>query len=333
MPPPMISLDNQPCPVCGNTSSQILHRTRYPEHHYPAEFILRRCDGCGLLFNSPRLDNAELAELYGKNYYFFLRKDSRELDRIASMYLRTIRLIENELPEKRCIDIGSGRGYFPAVLKQLGFNASGIEISPQASQYARTKFALHVFTGTVEQYADSRDAKQFPLVTAIDVIEHVPAPDAFVSACAKIVAPGGRLILDTPNAAAANIASQGVSWKGFNPFHIYLFSIANLTTLLERHGLRVEQSFSYGNTPQPLSPRDHVISNIKKFGLARPAAAGYFAAKKLSTINSSPEPHITGAIARIKSESSYLNSADHAGPLASSQSGDNIVVIARKVAG
>jgi len=329
----MISLDNDPCPVCGQTRSHILHHTKYPEHHYPVTFTLRRCDNCGLLFNSPRLDETELAQLYGKNYYFFLRDDAREFGRIVAMYQRSIRLIEDQAAEKRSIDIGSGRGYFPAVLKRLGWNASGIEISSDAAQYARDKFGLDVFTGTVEQYSASSGAKQFPVVSAIDVIEHVPSPDAFVAAAAKIVAPGGWLIIDTPNAAAANIQSKDVMWKGFNPFHIYLFSIANLTTLLQRHSMNVVQSFSYGNTPEPMSLRDHLISGIKKIGLARPAAGAYFAMKKLTISNGSPEPHVALAASRIRSEPSYINTADNSGELAANKTGDNIVVIARKVVG
>jgi SAM-dependent methyltransferase len=246
------------------------------------------------------------------------------------MHQRSVRLIEDQISDKRSIDIGCGRGYFPAVLKQLGWSAAGIEISPGAAQEAREKFHLDIFTGTVEQYAASADAKQFPLVTAIDVIEHVPSPDAFVEAAAKIVAPGGWLIIDTPNAAAQNIKAKGVAWKGFNPFHIYLFSIDNLTTLLQRHGLRVAQSFSYGNTPTPLNLRDHLIEAMKKFGLARPAAAAYFGMKKLTISNGSPQPLVAAAASRIRSEPPYTQTADSSGPLAASKTGDNIIVIARK---
>jgi 2-polyprenyl-3-methyl-5-hydroxy-6-metoxy-1,4-benzoquinol methylase len=333
----MIDLTTQPCPVCGQTSSQVFHQTTYPEHHYPGAFVLRRCGGCGLLFNSPRLDLKELGELYGRNYYFFARKDSREFHRIVEMYRRTIRVLDNEPIEKRCIDIGCGRGYFPAVLKQIGWEASGVEISPDAAEYGRGKFSLDVFTGTVEQFAGSSDARQFPLVTAIDVIEHVPSPDQFVAGAARIVAPGGWLIIDTPNGAAHNIAVKGVRWKGFNPFHIYLFSIENLTTLLARHGMRVERSFSYGNTPleqhEPtaMKLRDTVVHGLKGAGLLGPAVSMYFGMKKLtSRKGSDPKPHISAAVSRINREPPYTSTDDSTNPLAAGKTGDNIVVFARK---
>lgn len=331
IPPTMIDLSQVPCPVCGQVSSQVLHDTTYPEHKYPGTFTLRQCNGCGLLFNSPRLDPDELGRLYGSNYYFFLRKDAGEFDRIVAMYQRTIGLIASRVQARRCIDIGCGRGYFPAVLKQLGWDASGIEISEDAAAYGRSRFGLDIFTGTVEQYAPSGNVRQFPLVTAIDVIEHVPHPGDFVKAAGSIVETGGWLIIDTPNAAAANIAAKGTAWKGFNPFHIYLFSIENLASLLSRHGLSVETSFSYGNAPAAPTLRDHAIHGLKKAGLLAPVVDAYFGVKKMTVARSGdPGPLVAAAAKRIGSEPPYAATPDSSSPLARSKTGDNIVVIARK---
>jgi 2-polyprenyl-3-methyl-5-hydroxy-6-metoxy-1,4-benzoquinol methylase len=338
MPPPMIDLSNQPCPVCGRTASRVFHQTTYPEHGYPGEFILRRCEGCGLLFNSPRLDLDELGRLYGRNYYFFQRKDSREFERIVAMYQRTVGLIDANRIEKRCIDIGCGRGYFPAILTRLVWDAGGIEISPEAAAYARGTFGLDVFTGTVEQYASSTESKQFPLVTAIDVIEHVPSPADFVAAAARIVAPRGTLIIDTPNAAAHNIAAKGVRWKGFNPFHIYLLSVENLATLLARNGMTVERSFSYGNSPldecesMGSKLRDAAIHGLKKVGLLGPAVRVYFGIRNVAgSSREDTSACIDAAVSRINSEPPYTATPDSTGPLAAGSRGDNIVVVARKL--
>lgn len=328
----MIDLSGQPCPICGATTSTLVHETIYPEIHYPGKFILRRCNGCGLLFNSPRLDNDELSQLYGKNYYFFNRKDSAEFNRIVAMYQRTIAMIPGEVLPKKLIDIGSGRGYFPAVLKGLGWDAQGIEISANAVQYARSKFDLPIFTGTVEQYAASPQAQQFPLVTGIDVIEHVPDPAAFIAAAVKIVAPGGRLILDTPNAHADNIRRKGVVWKGFNPFHIYLFSIRNLSALLAKHGMIVEKSFSYGNMTEGRAVRDVAIQSLRSIGLLRPMVSTYFGLKKLAGSSSGDANALVArAVQRLKTEPSYASSFDSSAALAGKAVGDNIVIIARKM--
>ncbi len=328
----MIDLAGQPCPICEQTSSDVLHRTTYPEFGYAGTFIMRRCQGCGLLFNSPRLDPDQLANLYGRNYYFFARTASEEFNRIVKMYLRTLALLnESRLPAKRLMDIGCGRGYFPAVLKHLGWDAAGVEISPDASRFARDRLGLNVFTGTVEQYA-GRNPRQFPVVTAIDVLEHVPSPGEFIRSAASLVETGGRLIIDTPNAAAANIARRGVLWKGFNPFHVFLFSIENLTSLLSRHGLVIEQSFSYNNKPWTPGTRDSIMAGLRAIGLFPMAARFYLVLKRLTAASdSNPDKYVSRTALRIQSQSAYTSCADNAGPLAVRRTGDNIVLIARKL--
>ena len=210
----MISLNNEPCCICRSTRSELAWETSYPEHAYPGSFQLRRCGGCGLLFNSPRLDPEELGKLYGRSYYFFNRPDAREFDRAVPMYRRSVALIADQIAEKRSLDIGGGRGYLPALLKQLGWSSKSVEISQNASDYARQKFDLDVFTGTIEQYAAAPERETFPLVTAIDVIEHVPDPVAFVTAAASVVQSGGRLIIDTPNAASKISGSKASPGRG-----------------------------------------------------------------------------------------------------------------------
>jgi 2-polyprenyl-3-methyl-5-hydroxy-6-metoxy-1,4-benzoquinol methylase len=334
----MISLSNEPCAVCGQTRSLLVQEATYPEHGYPGSFCLRRCTNCGLLFNSPRLDDKELKQLYGRNYYFFNRPDVREIARVVPMYARTVALVADDVREKTMLDIGCGRGYFPALLKKLGWDAHGVEISADAAKHARRLFGLEqVFTGTIERYAASEQFRTFPLVTAIDVIEHVPSPVSFVETLARVVEPGGLLIIDTPNAAAYNIAIDGPNWQGFNPFHIYLFTIPNLRTLLEAHGFVVERSFSYNNLPadhdrRPLSSRVRMklIETARALRLIRPAASLYFKIRNVLARHGDVNVALDQAVKRARSEPSYLKTPDAEDMLARDATGDNIVVIARK---
>jgi 2-polyprenyl-3-methyl-5-hydroxy-6-metoxy-1,4-benzoquinol methylase len=332
----MISLNNEPCCICGSVESELAWSTTYPEHGYPGGFDLRRCLGCGLLFNSPRLDHDELAQLYGRSYYFFNRPDSPEFDRAVPMYRRSVALVADQIAQKRTLDIGGGRGYFPALLKRLGWDAKAVEISSDASKYARDKFKLDVFTGTIEQYSVSPEKQLFPLVTAIDVIEHVPDPNAFIAAAAAVMEPGGVLIVDTPNAAAKNIQIEQITWKGFNPFHIFLFNPDNLAKLLAKHGLIVQKRFTYGNIPADRGGR----STISRIGAAArrtlppvmlgPASKAYFGLRGLGSRDGDPEENLARVSTAAQAPGTYLNSADAKEELAASFAGDNMIVIARK---
>lgn len=327
---PLIDLTCQPCPVCATASSDVLHQTAYPEFGYPGPFIMRRCNSCGLLFNSPRMDDSDFGKLCGTNYYFFRRAAAGEFKRIVRMYWRTVgRLDASRIRGKRLMDIGCGRGYFPAVLRQLGWEAHGIEFSPDAAQFARRKFGLDVFAGTAEQYA-SRHGGPFSVVTAIDVVEHVTAPDEFIRAAAALVEPGGRLVIDTPNAAAANIAVDGILWKGFNPFHIFLFTVENLSSLLSRHGFVVEQSFSYNNMPAR-GFRRRMIRGMKQAGSFSIAARMYFRLKGAMALLDNLFASDAGkAASEIRADPVPKDSAD-VGPFGVTKTGDNLVLIARRL--
>ncbi len=79
---------NDPCCVCHTSGNSPLFTMRYPYHRYPGTFTLRKCNSCGLIFNSPRIIDEELFKLYGKSYYFHNRSDAEEFRRIAGVYLR-----------------------------------------------------------------------------------------------------------------------------------------------------------------------------------------------------------------------------------------------------
>lgn len=324
----MIDLSHQPCLVCGRISSDVLHQTTYPEFGCTDTFVMRRCNGCGLLFNSPRLEPDKLANLYDKNYYFFARSVSSEFRRIIPMYFRTLGWMDQTQTRTKCLlDIGCGRGYFPAVLKLLGWDARGIEVSSDAARFARQHFALDVFNGTIEQYAGNNQG-QFSVVTAIDVVEHTPAPHDFIRAAASLVEKDGWLIIDTPNANAANIANEGVHWKGFNPFHIFLFSIENLATLLARHGFVVERSFSYNNAPS-VGMRKKLVGGMKRIGLFPLVSRIYFRSKQWRAIFDDA-PALSAENAALKIKLTSPERTVDAGPFAATKTGNNIIVIARR---
>jgi 2-polyprenyl-6-hydroxyphenyl methylase/3-demethylubiquinone-9 3-methyltransferase len=78
----------------------------------------------------------------------------------------------------------------------------GIDASPEVIAVAREHAAQH---GLDIEYraGDVQELEgQFDLVTALEVVEHVAEPGAFVMALAKRLAPGGLLIMSTPNATA-----------------------------------------------------------------------------------------------------------------------------------
>lgn len=340
---------NNPCCICSSLDSHGLFAVKFQNHNYPGTFYIRKCNGCGLLFNSPRLPDEDFPEIYQGSYYFHKRNNQDEFARIIRMYCRTTALVSETIQNKEVFEIGSAKGYLLTVMKKLGWKVQGLDISAIAADFAKRKLKVPTEQGMLEDYVKkTREEKRtFPLVLAIDVIEHVLYPKQFIEDVSEIVAAGGTLIIDTPNGNAANIVSQGEKWKGFNPFHIFFFSVDNLTSLLAEYGFVVEKAFSYGNDdlkqgncnrqaasvdkPSGFNPKHAVKQMLKKIGLFDLGVSAYHLYEKL--YDNLLKIHISKACREIQKRQTYFQTPDSEGPYAENYRGDNLVIISRKTSG
>ena len=104
------------------------------------------------------------------------------------------------LEGKSALDVGCGAGLLAEPLARLGAKVTGIDAAPEVIAVARDHASA---SGLEIEYraGDVQELKgQFDLVTCMEVIEHVADPAAFLGAVAARIAPGGLLIMSTPNA-------------------------------------------------------------------------------------------------------------------------------------
>ena len=148
------------------------------------------------------------------------------------------------LAGKTALDVGCGAGLLSEPLARLGANVTGVDASPEVIAVARE----HAATADLDidyRVADvARLGGAFDLVTAMEVIEHVAEPAAFVEALAKRLAPGGLLIMSTPNATPMSrlmmiVVAEGLGHipRGTHDFGKFI-PPERLKALLDQAGLK-----------------------------------------------------------------------------------------------
>jgi 2-polyprenyl-6-hydroxyphenyl methylase/3-demethylubiquinone-9 3-methyltransferase len=122
-------------------------------------------------------------------------------DTLARHYQRDIEA-EKPLDGLSILDIGCGGGILSEPLARLGANVTGIDPSRANIAIAKTHAAesgLEINYRVTTAEALVKQAESFDMVLAMEVIEHVPEPGAFLHACARLTKPGGLLLVATIN--------------------------------------------------------------------------------------------------------------------------------------
>ncbi|HEX6218470.1 MAG TPA: bifunctional 2-polyprenyl-6-hydroxyphenol methylase/3-demethylubiquinol 3-O-methyltransferase UbiG [Sphingomicrobium sp.] len=106
------------------------------------------------------------------------------------------------LAGKSALDVGCGAGLLAEPLARLGAQVTALDAAPELIEAARAHAAGQGLAIDYRAMPVEQLNGQFDLVTSMEVIEHVADPAAFVKALASRLAPGGLLVMSTPNATA-----------------------------------------------------------------------------------------------------------------------------------
>jgi SAM-dependent methyltransferase len=122
---------------------------------------------------------------------------------------------------KRVLDAGCGAGYGSAELAHTAASVVGVDVAPEALDYARANYRLPNLSFVQASCASlPHPDSSFDLVVAFEVIEHLENFSALLLEARRVLAPNGQFIVSTPNKLYYT-ESRGP--EGANPFHVHEF--------------------------------------------------------------------------------------------------------------
>ena len=220
------------CYVCGFALKLIFHKNA---HSFWA------CPACGVECIYPQPNAESLARLYGEQYDAWRVKEAEAAVKgmRQAAFARSLAALGYLPSGTRLLDCGAATGFLVELAKAQGIDAYAIELSHSGAEACRRIIgADHVYEGEVQKATFSANPENcFDVITMFDFIEHVRDPRAVLLwACAHLRV-GGSLLLITPRVDSLSRQVMRRWWFHYHIEHLWYFSLAGLTLLLDEVGL------------------------------------------------------------------------------------------------
>lgn len=137
----------------------------------------------------------------------------------------------------RLLDVGCGTGKDLEGFREMGWQVTGVEMSPYAASAARQRLGCEILVGDFEEVP--LGDKGFDVVRFSHSLEHLPSPRRALEKAYRILRAGGLLWIEVPNAASLERRLFGKHWFGWDlPRHLYHFTPQTLVRMLTCAGFR-----------------------------------------------------------------------------------------------
>ena len=223
------------CPLCGESRQQPMYR---PTNHKAGwRYRVVRCPGCGFLYRNPGIRPEHLGDLYATGYSRFLTGGyARNRQRRYRVTMAAVAPVLDTGDGRRLLDFGCGAGLFLELAERLGFQAYGVDLSPDSVEQARARLtSAKVFHGDPRQVPDIA-AGGIDVITMWSVLAHLPRPVADLSMLRGLLTDEGALVILTVNAGSLHRRGLGSRWQGFTRNHLMFYSRDTLPRVLGAAG-------------------------------------------------------------------------------------------------
>ena len=243
----------RPCAICGSMDFKPLWELE--------AFSYVSCKVCGLVQQNPQPETEFVLARYDESYRDYEVERQGDYARLERLALGDLGFSElgSEIATKaagqgrapRFLDVGCATGALIAGLGKEGWSCVGVEPCEPAARFGQS-LGLDIRASVLEE-AELSPAS-FDIVHASHLIEHLNDPALFLAEARRLLAPGGHLIITTPNIDGLQARLLGPAWRSAIYDHLYLFSKRSLGLLLEQAGFQVRRWASWGGWAAGLRP-------------------------------------------------------------------------------
>lgn len=203
-------------------------------------FEIFECPSCRHRMTAPETDDRHIEKTYGDDYFFGGRagypdylKERDILTRRGNWYAALVSRYRDR--PGRLLDVGAAAGFSSAVFADRGWEVVGLEPNDAMASYGRDTLGLDIRTCTIETFDD---AGGFDVVCLFQVISHLVDPQLVAAKAARLLAPGGLLLIETWNWRSWTALALGKRWHQYSPPSVlHWFCHQSLDSLMRAHRL------------------------------------------------------------------------------------------------
>jgi 2-polyprenyl-3-methyl-5-hydroxy-6-metoxy-1,4-benzoquinol methylase len=230
------------CPLCGGNDHELFETVEDADK----SLTYQMCRTCGLVFQSPHADEAELKSFYDSGYRMTVQGSEEPTDKDlriqAGRARHLIEVVRQHVPAvSRHLDLGSSSGSLLRAFKSA-YGCESVGIEPGEIYRTRSQeFGIKIFAELSQ--LETSDQDPFDLVSIIHVLEHIPNPVEFLTDLRKRwMTPDAYLLIEVPNLFGHHSMELA---------HLLVFSRRTLRQTLNRAGFNLLRLFSHGRPRSP----------------------------------------------------------------------------------
>lgn len=256
------------CPICHG-SDVVVKATLIPDQGAET-YRAASCRSCGLVFSDPmpRLSFQAIQEVYGAEYIddqSVMGGTQPSLEALRRATDRQMALVERHIKPGVALNVGA-TSEAVRVLVERGWDLRLVEASAYSAEKARRDWGFDVTTSRIEDFECAPASIDF--IKLGHVIEHLADPGAVLRRLAAMLRHGGIILVDTDNSRGfrswietsvrgvlgedlAAMLVRKLTGKNLRkrygtlspPLHLYAFSRASLTRVLEEGGFQLIEAW------------------------------------------------------------------------------------------